>query len=314
MKTLKRMTVALLALLPLATGLAFADEEYGYSRIFVFGASFMDSGNNFALTGETAHPPFDPIQFTSYGVGGHHYSNGRTWVEVLAQEMGLTEWAKPAWRNPAFGNYAYGYARAREVDDPFGPSLSDQVAYWKLNGNCPYAPMDDTLFIVDSGYADFIDILQGENPFTVLGGMSASIAANIEELYECGARNLLLAYVVPAGSFPIIPMPDKGAINALSAAYNYVYLEDDVVDVFTEEPYNMNLSVVDFFEFFTLVMTDPPAYGFTNMADACITPLVTSGAFCKNRDEHFFWDALHQTKAAHALMAEYALGQLPVLE
>ena len=90
MKTLKRMTVALLALLPLATGLAFADEEYGYSRIFVFGASFMDSGNNFALTGETAHPPFDPIQFTSYGVGGHHYSNGRTWVEVLAQDMGLT--------------------------------------------------------------------------------------------------------------------------------------------------------------------------------------------------------------------------------
>ena len=58
MNTLKRMMVALLALLALATGVAVADTEHGYSRIFIFGASFMDSGNHFAVTGETAHPPF----------------------------------------------------------------------------------------------------------------------------------------------------------------------------------------------------------------------------------------------------------------
>ena len=60
-KTLKRMMVALLALLPLATGVAFADDEHGYSRIFIFGASFMDPGNHFALTGETAHPPLERV-------------------------------------------------------------------------------------------------------------------------------------------------------------------------------------------------------------------------------------------------------------
>jgi hypothetical protein len=43
MKTLKRMIVALLALLPLATGVAVADDEHGYSRIFIFGASFIPS-------------------------------------------------------------------------------------------------------------------------------------------------------------------------------------------------------------------------------------------------------------------------------
>jgi hypothetical protein len=51
MNVLKRMMVALLALLPLATGMAFAENEHGYSRIFIFGASFMDSGNHFADTG-----------------------------------------------------------------------------------------------------------------------------------------------------------------------------------------------------------------------------------------------------------------------
>jgi hypothetical protein len=70
MKTLKRMMVALLALLPLATGLAVADTEHGYSRMFVFGASFIDPGNHFAVTGETAHPPFE-LFGPSYGVGGH---------------------------------------------------------------------------------------------------------------------------------------------------------------------------------------------------------------------------------------------------
>ena len=51
MRILKRTMVALLALLPFATGAAVADAEHGYKRIFIFGASFMDSGNHFVLTG-----------------------------------------------------------------------------------------------------------------------------------------------------------------------------------------------------------------------------------------------------------------------
>ena len=47
------------------------------------------------------------MAFTSYNVGGHRPSNGHTWVEILAQEMNLAKWAKPAYRDPAFGNYAY---------------------------------------------------------------------------------------------------------------------------------------------------------------------------------------------------------------
>ena len=156
MKTLKRMVIALLALLPLATATTFADTEHGYTRIFIFGASFMDPGNHFVLTGETAHPPFEVINFASYGVGGHRPTNGHTWVEVMANEMKLTPWAKPAYRNPAFGNYAVSYARARDIEpDPVEPSLSDQVQAWIDNGYCtgdPEHPMSDTLFIVGSAY------------------------------------------------------------------------------------------------------------------------------------------------------------------
>lgn len=309
MKTLKCMMVALLALLPLATGMADENTEHGYSRIFVFGASFVDTGNHFAITGETAHPPFE-LFGPSYGIGGHHFSNGRTWVEVLAQDMKLTKWAKPAYRNPAFGNYAVGYGRAREVDGDPLPSLYDQVQAWIDNGYCTGAPMDDTLFIMDAAYFDLGDVIAGQDPFVILPGMTASIAENIGILYECGARVLLFAYIPPLETSPIVPPPQDPTAPSLSAVYNYVFLQP-ILQSYASEPFNMNISVVDYFALVSGMMATPAAFGLTNITDSCVTLGVTEGAFCKDRDGHFFWDPLHPTKKVHAMFAAFALEQLP---
>jgi len=312
MNTLRRMMVFLLALLPLATGMAVADTEHGYNRIFIFGASFMDSGNHFALTGETAHPPFELINFASYGIGGHHPTNGRTWVEVLAQEMELTEWAKPAYRDPAFGNYAVSYGRARDVEpDPVEPSLYDQVQAWIDNGYCtgnPMHPMNDTLFIVDAGYRDLLDIALGAPADDVIPVVMMSFAENIGRLYGCGARNLLMPNLPDMGTAPITPEGGEADGRALSEGYNEA-LEFYVIGPFSGA---MNLSYVNFFEFTDTMMAMPETFDFTNVTDSCVTPYVTKGAFCENRDEHFWWDLLHPTKKAHALLAEYALANLPV--
>jgi phospholipase/lecithinase/hemolysin len=308
MNTLKRMMVALLALLPLATGVALADDDHGYSRMFIFGASFIDSGNHFAFTGETAHPPFE-LFGPSYGIGGHHFSNGRTWVELLAQEMELTDWAKPAYRDPAFGNYAFGYARARDVEpDPMEPSLGDQVQAWIDNGYCTGAAMDDTLFVIDSGYFDVADILAGHDPLVVLAGMTGSIAENIGILKGCGARNLLFAYILPMEISPIVPFPPDPA-TSLSAIYNYMFLAP-MIQSYASDP-EMNISVVDYFAFVSGILAMPEEFGFTNVTDTCVTLGVTSGAICKDRDGYFLWDPLHPTKEVHALFADYALERLP---
>ena len=87
-----------------------------------------------------------------------------------------------------------------------------------------------------------------------------------------------------------------------------MYLQS-VVDFYSG---NMNISTVDFFGLITEVMLAPGTYGFTNVTDSCVTPGVLVDAFCKDRDGYFFWDPLHPTKKAHALLAEFALGQLPV--
>ena len=312
MKILRRMTVALLALLPLMTGIALAHTEHGYSRIFIFGASFMDPGNHFAVTGETAHPPFEPINFASYGVGGHRPTNGHTWVEVLAQEMGLNDWSKPAYRDPAFGNYAFSYGRARDVTpDPVEASLYDQVIYWKANGFCtgsPMHPMNDTLFIVDTAYRDLLDVALGADGDVVVPEMMASLAFNIGELYNCGARHLLIPNLPDLGTAPITPDGGEASGREQSEDYN------EALEFFVVGPFSgvMNISYVDFFDFVDIVMGMPETFGFTNVTDPCITPYVTKGAFCKKRDEYFWWDLLHPTKKAHALLGDYALANLPV--
>ena len=172
--------------------------------------------------------------------------------------------------------------------------------------------MDDTLFVLDSSFYDFGDILAGGDPMDILGGMLDSIAYNIGVLYGCGARNLLTANTPPLGTSPGIPEDDKAAATGLTWQYN-VFVQG-LLDFFSGEPFNMNISTIDFFAFATEAMTAPEAFGLTNVTETCVTFGVLKGAYCKNRDEYFFWDFLHPTKKIHALLAEVALGQLPVPE
>jgi phospholipase/lecithinase/hemolysin len=191
------------------------------------------------------------------------------------------------------------------------PNLYDQVEYWMDIVGCteePMPPMDDTLFIVDSAYFDLLDLLNGEDAFAVLSGMTNSIAENIGILYRCGARNLLFAYIPPLEASPIAPPPGDPPAPSGSALYNYVFLAP-MIQSFASD---MNISVVDFFVFFKQMLDAPEAFGLTNVTDSCVTFGVTEGAFCKNRDEYLFWDPLHPTRKVHALMAEEALALLPV--
>ena len=305
MSTARKLTIALLACVAWTAAPALAESDHGFSRMFVFGDSLSDPGNRFAITGETAHPPFSPIPDAAYGVGGHHFSNGRTWVEVLAQRMNLTEWAKPANRDPAFGNYAYGGARARAYA-PTAPSFGDQVAQWIGNGNCtPGSLQSDTLFVVQFGGNDLRDVLQADptDPATaaIIPQAIEAIITNIGVLRFCGAHHFLVATVPDLGATPAVQDPLlKPLVSEVAEDFN------DALEFFLGAHHgSMNRSTVDLFEFVNTVQ------GFGNTETPCLTFNVTEGAFCKDRDDYLFWDAIHPTKKAHAILADIAYGNLP---
>src|SRR6266852_6123972 len=111
---------------------AFALAQGSAIGVVVFGDSLSDPGNAFALVGGTNTPPDYSVDFflvptQPYARGGHHFSNGPTWIEQLAQSEGLAANAQPAFRgaNPGATNYAIGGARAR--DDGRQINLTHQV-------------------------------------------------------------------------------------------------------------------------------------------------------------------------------------------
>ena len=75
-----------------------------FAGIVVFGTSLSDSGNAFALRGGTNTPPdylLDPflVPGAPYARGGHHFSNGATWIEQFARSRVLAGSDRPAlWR------------------------------------------------------------------------------------------------------------------------------------------------------------------------------------------------------------------------
>ena len=119
----------LFGLLVSAHSAVFAHQAY--SKLVVFGDSLSDPGNAFVLTGQFSVRPFSLIPDAPYARGGMHFSNGKTWAEVLAKDLHLP--SGPAFRNPLrFSNYAICGARARSKT---GADLTEQVGLYLSKHN-----------------------------------------------------------------------------------------------------------------------------------------------------------------------------------
>ena len=114
------------------------------------GSSSSESRPLRGLFDERAVVPSAP-----YARGGHHLSNGPTWIEQLAQPLGLSRSVNPAFRgsNPFAMNFAVGTARAR--NDFTNPSLSLLVsAFLQKTGGVAQA---DALYVIQIGANDVRD-------------------------------------------------------------------------------------------------------------------------------------------------------------
>jgi phospholipase/lecithinase/hemolysin len=95
----KLIAACLVALLAVP---ALAAAQSSFSGIVVFGTSLSDPGNAVALNGEAGTPHdflVDPLLIPSapYAKGGHHFSNGATWIEQYARTVGLAGGAARRW-------------------------------------------------------------------------------------------------------------------------------------------------------------------------------------------------------------------------
>ena len=277
-----------LAVLLVVPGLATAQSQY--SGIVVFGTSLSDSGNAFVLVGDQSTPPdFDlnPLLIPSapYARGGHHFSNGPTWIEQYARSVGLGGSVRPALGSSSLEatNFAVGAARA--YNDGSNYNLSRQVdTFLQRNGGAS----PQALYAIEMGGNDVRDAFQvyltgGVNgpamAAAILNAAVNSIAVNIQRLYAAGATNFVVWSSPRVALTPAIRSlgPQAGFLaDSLTQAFNAGLTQ--AIGQLTLALPGSSFARLDAYQLQTAIVAAPAAFNLSNVTTACVaSPLAPWG-------------------------------------
>lgn len=292
-----------------------------FDRIVVFGDSLSDSGNAFALWETLSTPPYeslDPLGIPDapYAQGGHHFSNGATWVEQFARPLALAGNARPALQGAGSNaaNYAVGGARA--YDDGMNANLPAQVATYLADAGG--AASADALYVIEFGGNDLRDALSvlgmGGDPGALLQASLASIGCNIGSLYAAGARRFLVWNAPDLRLAPAIRALDgwypgtRMAAGMLSQSFN-AGLAGMVGSPGLSDLPGIEIALFDVYGKVNEIAADPQAYGLDVVDAACVTPGIPPFA-CREPEAYLFWDGIHPTAAVHGMLAQAVSARL----
>jgi outer membrane lipase/esterase len=240
-----------------------------------------------------------------YAIGGHHFSNGATWIEQYARSIGLGGSVRPALGtiDLTATNFAVGAARAYNDGSNF--NLTRQVdAYLERSGGIASF---DALYVIEMGSNDIRDAFQiyatgGDGGYVLIQALGA-IAANIQRLYMAGAREFLVWVAPNVALTPAIrslPPAAQDLATQLTQIFN-ANLNDVLAQLSAALP-RFSLVRLDANQLLNAIVATPETFGLINVTAACVTPDV-SPFTCQDASAFLFWDGIHPTKAGHALLA-----------
>ena len=320
---------------------SLASAQLSFSNIVVFGTSLSDPGNAFTLLahpvagftymGDVASqskPPYDTLDETlvpdaPYAKGGHHFTNGATWIEQFAQGRGYAADVAPALQSNSTKahNYAVGGARATNHPDRF--NLPQQVqAYLNDVGSSASA---DALYVFEFGSNDLRDALvqfftvyaQTGSQYQaslaaqgVISGALNGIASNIQVLYGAGARKFIVWNSPRIDAVPAVTAFGPSAVF-IAARLTDGFNQALVANVLTPLGYlpGIQIAQLDVSSKMASMISQPADFGLSNVTTPCITPNIAPFA-CQQPDSYFFWDGIHPTKAIHATISQLAATAL----
>ena len=318
--------LAALALQPLA---ARAD-LLQISDMFVFGDSLSDGGNSGLITQAFTGDP--SVVFPPPPYAGGRTSNGPTAVEHLWNLYNTDGGLQPSLAggtNFAVGSATTGVENFNElnsnVPEALRPAFADLGAASQLGQFQAYAAANSfdpatSLFVVwlfpnDIFYFDTAGALPGTVPGSpggdnVIANGIANILTTIQILAAAGAQHFLvpnLANLANTPAFAGTPLADT--LSDLSIAFNAnLAAQLALLDAML----TAEITPFDTDALFQDVLANPGAYGLTNTTGSCVDTLL-GGGVC-NPDEWLFWDGVHPTTAAHAIIAREFRRALSIAE
>lgn len=257
------------------------------SRLVVFGDSLSDNGNLFRFTREPGHP---------YWEG--RFSNGPTYAEQLAQELGakLDDLAVGGATASGFSPFA----------NPLPINLPEQIGAYLLQLHGREAPPGTTA-VIDIGSNDYINFLESGASLTAIPGLVKSVTKSVEAAIDV----LTAAGVEKIALFTLPDLSVTPEIQALAAGPTappgLLTLARDL-DLANNQAFaqlaatNPNVELVDIFKLTDAVAADPLSFGFADTT----TPMIDMASANLAPNEIAFFDGLHPTYAAHGIQAAFA--------
>jgi phospholipase/lecithinase/hemolysin len=276
---------ALLALAGAASAIAGP-----YSNLIVFGDSLSDVGN-------VKQSSFGLIPVSAYYQG--RFSNGPVYAELLATALELG----PLTHSRSGGsNFAHGNAQTFGNSDAFVLDVRGQVDQFLAQPTLD----PNALFVV---FAGANDLIAGQMDVNVPVG---NLIFDIGRLIAAGAENLLVGNLPRLGLTPRFNGNPSQAVsmNAITDAFNAA-LASALGSLEVNEP-EVNLYRFDVAQLVNDAVANPAEFGFSNVKQSAAPGLQYNSFFYNtnnivpNPDSYLFWDDLHPTAAAHALLAENA--------
>ena len=286
------LCLTLLLLLPAAAGAT-------PSAVYAFGDSLSDRKNLFQALG-VPQPPYADGRF----------SNGPLWVEQLATSLGIGPLQAS---NLGGTDFAYGGAMTG-VTQPI--DLQGQVGIYATSGFFPPAPAG-ALFTIWAGSNDVLNAL-ADAPGTAVAAAEAA-AANVVTAAETlvtkgGATQMLILGLADLGDTPRYRGTALEAeATAASRAFNTA-LATLIAGSTTLA--DLPVATLDVMALLEDAIARPAAYGFSNVTDPCVTggyatPSQPCAPDLAGQNRYLFWDDVHPTTAAHAIIAAAALAAIP---
>jgi len=284
-KNLIRFTVGILLF-----GLAVYPAQAAFNSIFIFGDTVSTTTNNTLL-----YP--SPTNFY-----GQRYSNGRVWVEALAQRQGLgaNSITNANW---FFSSNNWSY------DGDYSSDLVKNVGNFKAPTNATNA-----LFVVWVNDADFVsDVLNCATNITLwTNAINQSLTNHfvaITNLYAKGARTLIMPNAVDLSVVPAYQnyaAATNGFIRQRVMDFNTAFTTTLMNRIKTSCP-GIVIYVPDFFSLLDNMLTNAAAYGLTNaVIDALDDTSLANLSMTGPGANYIWWDNQDPTAKAQAVMADVA--------